>query len=402
MTRASYDQDPLRASVQRILDMRKMSEFSSEAVALNEGYSFARDKVFAIAQVLQELLDKTPAELTSAGGLSALNSHIQAPIAELVAFVSNGNPGHIVNASSQLDQNIMSAFWAFTPQLQGSAKNTFPALLRAQAEFSEGVIQELTKTRDKLESELVELVEKGGILSKKLDEATDNAAKERAEASAAVAKLEQTFTQAEGARQLAFDTAMAEQQKIHKDELELQAYVASKTLGELNGFREDAARIVQVVGNIGVTGNYQRIANSEGESANFWRWVTVAIFGTGIAIAMATFYKFWHEPFSQDTAVSVLIRLFYAIVITSPAIYTARESARHRTNADRARQTELELASIGPFIELLPEDSKVAIRTGLTTSYFGRTTEPHTASSPLDPEHFKNLVEMLKAVKPSS
>ena len=199
---------------------------------------------------------------------------------------------------------------------------------------------------------------------------------------------------------MAFDAAVAEQLEKHKTEIELQAYVASKTLEDLNTFRDDAARIIQVVGNIGVTDNYQRIATSEGESANFWRWVTVAIFGSGIAIAMATFYKFWHEPFTQDTAISVLIRLFYAIVITPPAVYTARESARHRTNADRARQTELELASIGPLIELLPEDSKVAIRTGLTSSYFGRTTEAHTVSSPLDPEQFKNFIEVLKAVKP--
>uniref|UniRef100_UPI00197E623B hypothetical protein n=1 Tax=Pseudomonas viridiflava TaxID=33069 RepID=UPI00197E623B len=93
------------------------------------------------------------------------------------------------------------------------------------------------------------------------------------------------------------------------------------------------------------------------------------IFGTGISIAMATFWKFWHDPFTQDSALSVLFRLFYAIIITSPDIYTAKESARHRTNSDRARQTELELASIGPFIELLPEDKKNEIRVGLTGQY---------------------------------
>ncbi|MBF8706252.1 hypothetical protein IR016_05540 [Pseudomonas putida] len=400
MTRTAYDENPLRASVQRILDMQKMPEFSSEAIAADEGYTFARDKVFAITQALHDLLDKTPAELTGAGGLSTLNSHLQAPLAELNAFLGNTNPGHIVNASSMLDQNVLQNFWAFAPQLQSVAENTFPALLKSQAEFSQGVIQDLARRRDDLIAELNEASEKSQLLAKKLEEATESAAKERAEASAAVAKLEQAFTQTEGARQLAFETAVAEQREKHKAEIEHQAYVASKTLEELNTFRDEAARIVQVVGNIGVTGNYQRIATTEGKSANFWRWITVAIFGTGIAIAMATFYKFWHEPFTQDSAISVLIRLFYAIIITSPAIYTARESARHRTNADRARQTELELASIGPFIELLPEDSKVAIRTELTSSYFGRTTEAHMVSSPLDPEQIKNLLEALKALQP--
>ncbi|MCY1456308.1 hypothetical protein D9M71_735180 [compost metagenome] len=37
MTRTAYDENPLRASVQRTLDMRKMPEFSSEAIAADEG-----------------------------------------------------------------------------------------------------------------------------------------------------------------------------------------------------------------------------------------------------------------------------------------------------------------------------------------------------------------------------
>lgn len=399
MTASAFQDNPLRSSVQSILDMRKMPEFSTEALAVNESYTFARDKIFAIIQALYDLLEQTPAELASIAGMSTLNSHLQQPLTELGHFLGNANPGHLTNAASQLEQNVMPYFWALTPQLKGVAKTTFPALLKAQADFSQGVIRELTEQRDKLGSNLSEAIEKSDVLAKKLDNSLESAARERAESAAAVAKLEQMFTQAEGARQTAFDTAIAEQQKLHKAEMEAEAYIASKTLSEINGFRDDAARIVQVVGNIGVTGNYQLIANAESKQANFWRWTTVAIFGAGIAIAIATFIKFWHEPFSNDTAISVLIRLFYAIVITSPAIYTARESARHRTNADRAKQTELELASIGPFIELLPEESKVAIRTGLTSSYFGRTTEPHTVSSPLDPEHFKNFVEVLKAAK---
>jgi hypothetical protein len=50
MTTTAYQEPPLRTSVQRILGMRNLHEFSTEAIAANEGYTFARDKVFAIAQ----------------------------------------------------------------------------------------------------------------------------------------------------------------------------------------------------------------------------------------------------------------------------------------------------------------------------------------------------------------
>src|SRR3546814_16446078 len=85
-----------------------------------------------------------------------------------------------------------------------------------------------------------------------------------------------------------------------------------------------------------------------------------------------TFYKFYHEPVSSSNTLAIAVRLLYALAVASPAFYTARESARHRTNADRARQTELELASLGPFIDLLNDDDKDAIRKYMISTYFGR------------------------------
>ena len=154
------------------------------------------------------------------------------------------------------------------------------------------------------------------------------------------------------------------------------------------------------MGNIGVTGNYQNIANDQSEYANRWRQITIAFFCAGIAVAGLTFWKFWNVPLTNDNAASILIRLMYAIAIATPAYYTARESARHRSNADRARQTELELASLGPFIELMPEDKKNAIREELTKRYFANQVSEHTVDTPVDFKEIAGAVtELIKAVK---
>src|SRR3546814_19055962 len=94
-------------------------------------------------------------------------------------------------------------------------------------------------------------------------------------------------------------------------------------------------------------------------------------------MAGVTFNKFYHEPLSSSNPLAISVRRLYALAVASPAFYTARESARHRTNADRARQTELELASLGPFIELLKDDDKDAIRKSLISTYFGRHVDAH-------------------------
>lgn len=400
MTITAYNEHPLRSSVTRILEMRGAPELSGEAVSGSETYSFARDKSFAIVQALHDLLELTPAELASTHALGQLHSNIQAPLNELTAFLANQNPGHISNAANQLEQSVLPLFWAFAPQSQRTAGQTMPAILQTLSTASVEAVRSLEKQRSDLAARLHELTSKASDLQKQLEAVTAGAAKERAEAAASVAKLDQSFAERETERQAKFEALLVELRKSFADHLETSNKSSDSLIHALEEQRQKAARIVQVVGNIGATGNYQRIANDEAKQANFWRWITIAIFGTGLSVAAATFYKFWGQPLTTETGLAVLVRLLYAIAITAPAWYTARESARHRTNADRARQTELELASIGPFIELMPEEKKIEIREKLTPLYFGRTVEVHAVNHPLDPSIIKDTaVEIAKAMK---
>lgn len=384
MSASIYRDHPVRGLVSRILEMQSAPEFADPAVSDNENYSFDRDKVFALTHAIQALLQVTPAELASNHALNQLNAHLQSAFNELASFLANKNPGHITNAAAQIEQNALPFLWGFVPQAQQLSPDSFASLLEAQASTARDSIRQLTAQRDALATKLTELATKADAQAARLEALTEGAAKERAEAAATVAKLEQAFAQKETERAAAFDAAMVE---LRKDFTTFDTKVRADGVALLEAIedqRVQAARIVQVVGNIGVTGNYQQIANAEAKQANFWRWATIAFFAGGIAVAAATFVKFWGEPFSPETALSVIIRLLYAIAITAPAWYTARESARHRTTSDRARQTELELASIGPFIELLPEDKKAQIREQLTPHYFGKPVEAHTANNPLD------------------
>ena len=400
MTYAAYKDHPLRVSVSRILELLDSQEVADPSVSDNEQYAFARDKALSIAQAIQVLLRETPATLTSMHALNQLQAQIQAPLNELNSFLSNKNPGHIVNAAAQLEQSVLPLLWGFAPQIQTLPQPNLPELLERQAQAAAQAIHQVTRQRDELTAKLEDQASRAAELSKRLDAMVESSTKERAESSAAVAMLKQAFAEKEIERATAFESALT---KFREDFSVLENTSRDESdalIAALEDKKLQASRIVQVVGNIGVTGNYQQIANSESSQANFWRWATVIIFGAGIGVAAATFIKFWNHPFSPETAWPVAIRLLYAIAITAPAWYTARESARHRTNADRARQTELELASIGPFIELMPDDRKVAIREQLTTIYFGKQVDAHEAKPPLDLNTMKDfVVEIAKAVR---
>jgi hypothetical protein len=128
------------------------------------------------------------------------------------------------------------------------------------------------------------------------------------------------------------------------------------------------------------------------------RRVTIGFFGAGVFIALVVLAAHLFPDLSPVKLHSagpweLALRLLTALAIAAPAFYTASESARHRTNSDRARQRELELASLGPFIELLPEPKKQAIIEGMTTRYFGTEVEAHEAKAALDP---KDAIDLAK------
>lgn len=422
MTHALYRDHPIRAQLAEILDMQGREEFTDPSVAENEPITFARDKVFGLTRLIASLLDVVPATLASSVAISNMQAQLQQPVRELSNFLANKNPGHIANAAAQFDQNVMPLLWGLPQQINSLGDESLSAIVARQAQASADAVRQLNTQRADLESRFAAVRAEADSLSSQLQSQADAAARERAEAAAMVANLQKEFADREIERGKKFETAAERQRRENKDAIDQLDSDVKKLFDEHKGIfdslvadlgkqttslveqietkRQEAARIVQVVGNIGVTGNYQQIANAEAKEANFWRWATVLFFGAGISLAGMTFYKFWHELLSTESLLSVAIRLLYAIAITAPAWYTARESARHRSNSDRARQTELELASIGPFIELMPEEKKVEIREALSKSYFGRQVEPHEVNSPLDVGGIKDLVvETIKAVR---
>jgi hypothetical protein len=410
----------IRGQVQRILDFRDQSAFTDPSVAGSADFVMARDRVFAAALAIQDLVNSTPAELVSLPTLAQMAHHLQAPIEQLSNFVSNKNPQHVINASNQIDQNVQQLFSAFTPlsaapslpadvleERNNSALKTIQVLRESSTELASRVAavsaqatEFSTKFEGQLQERLTAIATQAAEFSGRLEGLTKEVIKDRAEAAAQVAKLQQTFAENETVRAAAFNEAGESLRTDFRTFQTATEQKAADLLSALDSKRADAAKIVQVVGNIGVTGNYQRIANAESDQANFWRWVTLGIFSVGIGVAGATFIKFWGQPFTPENIWAVAVRLLYAIAITAPAWYTAKESARHRTNTDRARQTELELASIGPFIELMPEAKKTDIREQLSKIYFGRQVEAHSVSSPLDLGSVKDLVvETIKAAR---
>lgn len=384
----------------RIIELQLDPAFSLPAIAENEQFRLARDKVAAMSAVLKVLMEQTPAELSSTSGLLQLQNNLTNPLSELTNFVANGNGGHLVNAAAQFEGNIMPLQWGYGPQLSGLSSNSVGTLFEDQAAATQRTIKQLAAQRDDFALRVQELTAKVAEQTALIAVSAEAVTRAKADAATTVAQLEVQFAESE---KLRIDAANKSILNLSEDFSQFNNQTRTEALeliATLETHKAEARKLVQIVGNDTVTGNYQRIAVSEGRTADALRLATLAFFGLGLLVAGATFYKFWGQPFNSENGWAVVIRLLYAIAITTPAWYTAKESARHRTNSDRARQTELDLAAIGPFIELLPEEKKIEIRERMTGLYFGKSAEPHTANSPFDATAVKDMaVELVKLLK---
>src|SRR5690606_35508986 len=144
-----------------------------------------------------------------------------------------------------------------------------------------------------------------------------------------------------------FDGAIEAQAKEHalqltklqndaKSAQEAGAKSAQDLIAEMTMDRDRAKKILKIIGNIGVTGHYSETAKVESDSANFWRWATIIIFGVSICVGI------WALATANDVDIRLAVaRLFFALLILGATVYTGRQSARHRTTSDRAKRAEL-------------------------------------------------------------
>lgn len=154
--------------------------------------------------------------------------------------------------------------------------------------------------------------------------------------------------------------------------------------------KKQASDLVQVIGNIGITGNYKNIANQEKGAADKWRNIALFLMIAMVGVIALTIGISATNGFDWKLA---LFRIGAALVLAIPATYAARESSKHRVLENINRKAELELASLDPFLEKLPEETRFKVKEELTSKFFGSSTADIKDDKPVT---HSALVELLK------
>lgn len=335
----------------------------------------------------QRLLGSSPV-LNSVGKLGQVHKGINASLTEVNQYLSNGNSAHLANAALQMDTGVNFAATLVT------ISNGPPSVRAADAisfkNLAESAIAQIQLSADNAHA-------KQASFSASVDEFEGTTAALKNEiahvkeaADEHIATLETRYEAENAERSVQFDEALAASEKRASDAITESNNKVEKLLAAISQKKEEAERIVQLVGNVGLTGNYKGAGDVEQQSADKLRYFALGCFiATGIFVGAVVLLS----ATAEFNAMKSGFRLLASLVFLVPGTYAAKESAKHRVIGTRHRRAELELASINAYLDDLPPEERNKLKASLTDRFFGHANEDQKIAS--DAVTFP-LVDLLK------
>jgi hypothetical protein len=201
----------------------------------------------------------------------------------------------------------------------------------------------------------------------------------------ALATHETQFGQTERERASAFDAAERERASAASEArnaatAEFAATAdalkgtATVTLDDLARLKKEAEELVGAIGVSGVAAGYNESAKREKAIADRWRIATVSV-AAFAALVLASALLIDHAAAGSWQRLAT--RLVVAVSFAGLAAYCGRQSEAHRKIERRARERQLQLAALNPYLANMPDDDSVKLKLQLAPGYF---TAPATST----------------------
>ena len=189
--------------------------------------------------------------------------------------------------------------------------------------------------------------------------------------------------------------------KIHSDsetELEKISTLYENALIDLESKEEQINEILGHVSGRAIAGDFETSAAEEKSMANILRYVSL---GCMAIIVGVVGYSFWETTTSDFQWQNSVFRMVLAIMLSVPAAYLARESAKHREKQYSHLQTSLDLKAITPYIASLPDDEQNKIKVEVASKLFAAKDFSNSSSDPYPANLHEIVMEILKKLEVS-
>jgi len=370
------------------------------------------DRIAQLELYAETCLESLIPALVNHGNLNNTNSYIQSLISELNNYIANKNVAHLNNTASHID-NAMAQLIVLPMQSFPISKQSFTKSLLQFKTLAEESLSKIKDSKDTLEASIATISEDSVNQKANLDNLVSEIQGHSENIETSLSNFTEKFENTETDFTNKFDSTVSEieekyesytlefnsqldtkiedtenqfQEKISEQnatysaQLQSQKSDAQSILDTLEEKKAEASNLLQIIGNIGITGNYQNIANIEKAAADKWRNIALGLMISMVAVIGFTIFISATNGFDWKLA---LFRIGAALALAIPAAYAAKESAKHRLLENHNRRSELELASLDPYLEKLPEETRNKVKEELTKKFFGLNSQEKKEEEPV-------------------
>ena len=327
------------------------------------------DFFLTAAQFLTDRLKVTLPTLLPIAELNAVSVEFENALTQINAYIGNNNVGHIPNAVNNINSALTYIKNFPIPYAKGDLNFS-----KSIVQFQKTVEEKLTQTENqkneletKIEALKLDLESKQNELNQ-IETKISTKEKE-------IESLTTNFQSQFDTSNTAFSKQVADDRATFRAEIDTDRKKikidTDEIIKDLERKLNDANKLVNVIGNVGVTGNYQIIANEHKKTADNWRTIAIIFMCILSGLLIFSIWKIGDIDYDWHKAI---IRIIASAILIYPATYASRESGKHRKIENLNRKLELELSSISPFIEILDETKKQEIKAKLVEKYFGNNT----------------------------
>lgn len=145
-------------------------------------------------------------------------------------------------------------------------------------------------------------------------------------------------------------------------------------------YQQKAANVLEAVGVNATANDYASYANDQNKRADVWRRWAVSVFGVAGAIFIfVMFMPFINPEQPLEWWAMISQRIGAPVGLAGIAFFFARESGLHRKEARAAKQTQLKIAAMEPFIVNLKENIQNEVRVMTAETIFAQQADDRAA-----------------------
>jgi hypothetical protein len=419
-----YKNQPIHNQAKSLVEKLKSMQISSEDLQAVENRQLLLD-VTTRAELVLKNTDPLLVTQTLVNQLNNASNQISNITSQVDAYISTPNPSYLVEAISHLEPFLDSL--RGLPQQNtenvgdlledlSNYRNSFDGLVNDFAQKRDEYTQTFKNHADEFESEVASLKTQMTEIERRTQELRQLAEQQTQRVDSILTTSQGQFLQDQSTRQTnfqseiktfttKFDNLIKETQEKEKTLFEGFTSKANETLEEasaqfkekvdaLDSMKEQARKILDIIGSDSVAGKYGQIASEERKQANFFRWV--AFISMLITVGISGWIAFSVHTTQLQTW-EIVTRIIFALLSGSLAGYAIAESRGHRKNERKNRKFELELAAIDPYLALFDTEKRNEIKARLAEKIFAQP-EPQSGSKEEDSFSSNTLIGLVETV----